>query len=1556
MSDVKVIPFINQFVDPARLEVLIDWTDEWHDTDPFVGAKFFLAHTPGSDTPKAPKETAYTTELEPLVIREMSEQLRALGLDENDPAGIARLAPAYVARTVSAIDGSLAVTGAMSALTMSDLTDRKPQLFSSANFIADLERWTNEPPPAVRIGGMSKFSAKAMETNPIRDALSSVIEAANSSKSGAHTESVEFDLDTVVRNAKTFGAVVAAAEAAGARQSLEDLERAVRERAIDEQLVYAEALRRDQIYSRVRSEREEMYFATMTSAEDVEKKRNRRADVRRVSRDEPVIGAMFHVLRWFELPDPSSWDGHDLWVLPFRNGAPMSGYTPIPTRAKATPNGVVTILRRDEQETYFAQNVTVRQIAPALLLENAESDPVSRLRRMIETGQSLPPLNHGPVPADHAAFALNTRAHEPEGKAAEYIHVDAERELADAAESVRRNMPPFDAVGITWERALTASVINDELRTPYHTGFKGYRIDAREVGAKEWKSLCTVEREVFDERGEAIVRTRRPREGYVIQPVQNHSADKTQKPTVLTMPADFIEWGGGSTIVPPPFDRLGESLAPPTEDGPLVSLREIGTTSVYPRYGREYEFRVRGVGLAGTGPDAGTDPDEGARDSVLFKRGVPMDAPATKTRFVDLLPLGDDGKPVQPREGELTPDVPLLATSANARVAIETSLPLAHWRVAMHARGLTRDEQRVNGAELERACARFVRRSRENWRRRIAGMPGGDTLKPAAHLSAVDPHCGSVEVTTRAWFPFSSNTNTDRHLIIGREVHPREDIRGATFSRLVTMGEDIIETDRFDDEFLIDVESDALPSEETADARLRVLAGFHCRADVAALWSDDANLHYRAGEGRRRWTRQIFAGRREERPIGGTIENLETRFTAGNAALSAHGVYVDAAYSAIFDLEKERDLVMPQPPRATGTTCEIAEAPPAHAEPVRWRKIFFDRDCTAQPTTDDCRAKRAIYRAFVAQQLGKSVDASTLDGRYRNQLAVCLEPLLVPRDKRSLVLPVFTFPETPTYEKELKLPSAGCARSIVVKLGELGSAGVKEVRVDDGGSGYITPPAITFIGGDGLGALAHAVLKNGAVESIVIDDGGRDYASAPSIEIAPSPSGGRARATVTTIGETVARKLPWVDSDVVWTVRLAWHVPLKGSVIARPLELAAVREFKLYRREMKPGADPTGNERPLAVLTRPGSDVLEDIDLDHVEFTWVDAITDRDRHEYEYSVVAVPEDRNTFAPQTWHTFKVDVPDSRIAARPESARFLPMLAQSDARSLAIYFSDPDVRGKTDHVTYFIARAADDPMLTIEPKVKAGGSRPPFEPNEWPQLFPAARVPVTPVPRWDALLQQRAGKDGIIASPVECTPEPDNHRGRVFLASSRVDAGPLIASTSGELGNPFFKLHLHAYDDERFPALAHTAASEAAESDWLQFYPDDLRWASDAGALAVASPWGGNDTSDRNLVWYRFHFFAPATDSLSFHVSTFYSHTPALQLDATRRSAILDSLKRFTGHDADDAHLFVRAEEGLLAETYALEEVSDALKARPDPTHRFVVLRSTPETKEVRINRA
>lgn len=215
--------------------------------------------------------------------------------------------------------------------------------------------------------------------------------------------------------------------------------------------------------------------------------------------------------------------------------------------------------------------------------------------------------------------------------------------------------------------------------------------------------------------------------------------------------------------------------------------------------------------------------------------------------------------------------------------------------------------------------------------------------------------------------------------------------------------------------------------------------------------------------------------------------------------------------------------------------------------------------------------------------------------------------------------------------------------------------------------------------------------------------------------------------------------------------------------------------------------------------------------------------------------------------------------------------------------------------------------------------------------------------------------RSEIDGFFAGMLDC-PDVQDRRSRVFIVSSKTDSKPLVKPTaSSEIGNPFFKLHLHTYDSKRFPALAHTSASEPAESDWLQFYPDDLRWSPNP-KLELLAPWGDGSQTAENHIWYRFHFFAQATETLSFHVSTFYSQAPKLTFDAAHRNAVTASFHRFAGTVPSCLRLFVRAEEGLLAESYAITEDSTTKTLRVDdtlnPVH-FVVLRSTPEAKEVQI---
>jgi hypothetical protein len=63
------------------------------------------------------------------------------------------------------------------------------------------------------------------------------------------------------------------------------------------------------------------------------------------------------------------------------------------------------------------------------------------------------------------------------------------------------------------------------------------------------------------------------------------------------------------------------------------------------------------------------------------------------------------------------------------------------------------------------------------------------------------------------------------------------------------------------------------------------------------------------------------------------------------------------------------------------------------------------------------------------------------------------------------------------------------------------------VTVTSGGSGYITTPAVTIVGGGGTNATAAAHVSAGRVTSITITSPGSGYMSPPTIQIASPPPG-----------------------------------------------------------------------------------------------------------------------------------------------------------------------------------------------------------------------------------------------------------------------------------------------------------------------------------------------------------------------------------------------------------------------------------------------------------------
>jgi hypothetical protein len=71
-----------------------------------------------------------------------------------------------------------------------------------------------------------------------------------------------------------------------------------------------------------------------------------------------------------------------------------------------------------------------------------------------------------------------------------------------------------------------------------------------------------------------------------------------------------------------------------------------------------------------------------------------------------------------------------------------------------------------------------------------------------------------------------------------------------------------------------------------------------------------------------------------------------------------------------------------------------------------------------------------------------------------------------------------------------------------------GSMYISSILLTATGTGYITPPTVSLIGGGGTGATATAEIANGQVMAVTVTNGGRGYTSAPRVAFSPPPTGG----------------------------------------------------------------------------------------------------------------------------------------------------------------------------------------------------------------------------------------------------------------------------------------------------------------------------------------------------------------------------------------------------------------------------------------------------------------
>lgn len=91
---------------------------------------------------------------------------------------------------------------------------------------------------------------------------------------------------------------------------------------------------------------------------------------------------------------------------------------------------------------------------------------------------------------------------------------------------------------------------------------------------------------------------------------------------------------------------------------------------------------------------------------------------------------------------------------------------------------------------------------------------------------------------------------------------------------------------------------------------------------------------------------------------------------------------------------------------------------------------------------------------------------------------------------------------------------------------------VTSVTVSSVGSGYTSPPTVSFSGGGGTGATATAVLTGDKVTGVTITNGGTGYTSAPTVSF--SGGGGTGAAAVQSTRGTGIRFLNTALIDTIW--------------------------------------------------------------------------------------------------------------------------------------------------------------------------------------------------------------------------------------------------------------------------------------------------------------------------------------------------------------------------------------------------------------------------------------
>jgi hypothetical protein len=1389
--------------------------------------------------------------------------------------------------------------------------------------------------------------------------------------------------------------------------------------------------------------------------------------LRALCRDEPTLGHLFRVLFYLEpkTATPQGWAAlaagqKPLWLVacPLIDQQRPSGFLPVATRLGELDGRPVTLLQAirkgdpavarytmDEYVDLFRPaEVAVRQLtgdaatAPDEEVREGGPTPAERrpkdiLSRIVKTRSLAAALDDSEKlkklakdlwknrmteavrPSGVKVFAqpLDHQDHEDLQDLQETTWVES---VVQAVHSLQALRPRYDAIGIRW--GPLPDLTKDET---YHRGFKGYRVDVQVNDEPQWRSLCLLDRRALSPRSLQLMRCvdgGEPREGYAPLPIQ-HDPTPGQDPNAtegLVVPTDFVHWSGASVVRSYPLDGLGVQSSQAA--GPrALALRDLIPPSVpMLQYGSRYRFAVRRLGLSGMGPGLPPPPvvgqpfrgPKGPAD-LRFLRTIPMAAPRVDAR----LPSKEFRLCEQLDANDLDRPGVYVILDVDARVHLAIRAPLAHYKVALHARGNNDDE---TGAEVrkqfEETCLAFARRASDE------SPDTKNGAAPAPHLVALDPHLAAVEVAAEVWYPFSDHVReADRFVATGVKRWGLEGLSKLPFTALVVEGERLLVGLRescYRKEMEVPVARAAnlpeLGENSEREDEPCIPLGVRSRVTCRGAWQKTAHevlvwpaqgrapgavhgAHGIPDDGLERWSLGLVVVDPARRvPIGGRVgddpspEHSPIGGRVCDDPSPEHRI-VRRVYTGLSQPGNEAILAVPPKLGDTGDTGNTGRASGArdlaHGSLLEWRRRAFSDETPTLKVTGD---PRKAYIAFLESLLcGTFEPEDTVESP-----AVLTSDLSDQKSPFSLSDKTFTLTlDQTTVSFTLatgELNAQGLASAVnraaqgrikaeVSPLGEdkdkpsfklsvsLRGTGIEIIRLQSApASGPVT---IWLDGPDRLGFRLKPLLAQGSGSRVA------PAYSLPKLVTLIEDS----RGTVAILGRFGGRdrNLPFVDSEIPHLVRLSWRVPLRGGALEHPRDLAAVKEFQLFRTGRGKAVCP---EDLRAVLPRPGDAIFRDgqVHLDRVEWTWVDAVEGRDAQHLDYHIVAVPEYPGAFERQTWWTRSVTIPCSRIEPRPQVVVALPMLAPSrQDRRLALSFPADRDRVTAARVAVRAVDVVDDPLLGPD-SARQGGARasfsqhePPFTPKTYDTLFPTnvftgeaeAGPPAspegtgwvwadhtwTPAGASAPAVDIGCGSEAVTNGPAGACPKPQVPPSSLVFFCSAVE---LRVQQLLRPGNPFLKLQVRFYPQAGYPRLPQAVASDVVQTDWLQCYPEDLPMpVADQATLSVQT-----DIPASDWLRYRFHCFVAdrRRGSLegSVHLASFLLREPVLQL-----LAVAQEIQRVDFIPRTDIWFYAVVEQGFLFPTYQLIDPpgNPEFISKEDDELVFVTQRATPRPYEL-----